>query len=681
MTTLLLAEDNEQSLYMLQVLMQGHGYTVVTATNGAEALAKARQAPPDLIISDILMPVMDGFTLCRELKSDPLLRRIPLIFYTATYTDPKDEDLALSLGADRFVVKPANPDRLVAIVRELEAKGAVAPADTTDIRTNDTQVMKLYNESLVRKLEKKMRDLEREIGERRQAEQALSRSQERYQSLFDSISDCIFTHDLNGALLSANRATARLLGQDAAGLPGRPISAFLHSPGPDGFAKHYLEPLRRQGTGTGVLVFAGAEGKQRHIEYRSVLVNAENLEPYISVAGRDITEAVQAKEQLHRLEIHLLHLQKMEALGALASGIAHDFNNILGAIIGYIELATLGQAPDSKGLHDLKQALKGCDRAKDLVQQILAFSRQKTMEKKPVDVVRVAKEALKLLRASLPSTIAIHTRWDAPACLVEADPTQIHQVLMNLCTNAAYAMRATGGALDIEIAGIELDADGARFNPDLNPGPYLRLRIGDTGHGMSAETLSRIFEPYFTTKPKGEGTGLGLAVVHGIVKSFNGAITVYSEPGHGTTFNIYLPAIRGSAGDTTAPAARHLPRGNARILLVDDDPILVDIGKQMLDHLGYQVEGYTSSTDAIAAFRSQPDRFDLVLTDITMPHLTGDQMVKMIFALRPDIPVILCTGFSESIGEERARDLGVKAFVMKPLVLEELARVVHAALA
>jgi len=298
-----------------------------------------------------------------------------------------------------------------------------------------------------------------------------------------------------------------------------------------------------------------------------------------------------------------------------------------------------------------------------------------------MDIRPIVKEGLKFLRASLPVTIEIRENIDGNLGVIEADPTQIHQMLMNLCTNAAHAMREKGGILEVSVAKFILTPERSSAIAELEPGPYLKLRVSDTGHGMPPEVLRRIFDPYFTTKQGGEGTGLGLAVVHGIVKSYRGGITVSSEPGKGSAFEIYLPGVYPAREPVRAVKAEPLPLGgNERILFVDDERAIVEVAQGILERLGYKVEVRTSSIEAREMFRANPDRFELVITDMTMPNMTGDKLAQEILSIRPGIPIILCTGFSEYITEERAKALGIQEFVMKPLVMRDLATVIRRAL-
>jgi two-component system cell cycle sensor histidine kinase/response regulator CckA len=407
------------------------------------------------------------------------------------------------------------------------------------------------------------------------------------------------------------------------------------------------------------------DGTEKVIHFLSVTMSSGDQ----FMLTKDITEQT-------LLESRLRQAQKMEAIGTLAGGIAHDFNNILAGIMGYAELLKLENSDQSSITDRLNEILKATRRAKDMVRQILAFSRKDKQARIPIQVSPIVKEALKMLRNALPSTIEISQYIDNGIGIVEADATQIHQVLMNLSTNAAHAMREKGGILDISLTNVEVNADEAARHPDLRQGPYVRLNVSDTGKGMSNEVMERIFEPYFTTKEKGVGTGLGLAVTHGIVKNHGGAITLESKPGKGSTFNVYIPRIEKEVTPKTE-ATEVLPGGSERILFVDDEQVLVNIGKEMLERLGYEVTARTSSIEALELFRVKPDQFDLVITDMTMPNMTGEKLAKEIMGIRADIPIILCTGYSEHIGRESAEKMGIRGFVMKPFSMNELANVIR----
>ncbi|MBF0510372.1 MAG: PAS domain S-box protein, partial [Deltaproteobacteria bacterium] len=375
------------------------------------------------------------------------------------------------------------------------------------------------------------------------------------------------------------------------------------------------------------------------------------------------------------IENQLRQVQKMEAMGALAGGIAHDFNNILGAIYGYTEIALEDARAGKLDPNDLEQVLLGCKRAKDLIKQILTFSRRTEKKTYPVRLGMVVEEALNLIRASFPTTIEISKHIEAAGGLVMADPTEIHQVIMNLCTNSAHAMRDSWGLLEVKLTEVQLTTKEAVRHPDLTPGSYLKLTVKDTGGGIDPKIIGRIFDPFFTTK-KGEGTGMGLSVAHGIIKSYAGAIEVTSGPGSGSTFAVFLPKIEiqaEEAGDVMAQA----PRGTERILFIDDEATLVHLWRQILKRLGYQVTAYTDSLEALCLFRDHPDSFDLVITDQTMPIITGLDLAREVLAIRPDMPIILCTGYSESVTSEMAKAAGIQEYILKPLDHLEMANVVR----
>jgi len=375
-----------------------------------------------------------------------------------------------------------------------------------------------------------------------------------------------------------------------------------------------------------------------------------------------------------RMAAQFHQVAKLEALGTFAGGIAHEFNNVLGAMKGYLELAcmTLETVPGAAKISSkLKASLKAADRARDLVKQILAFSRQNEREPRPLEVLSIIKESLKLLRASLPATVEIRPNLDPRCGLVLADPVQISQILMNLSSNAFEAMRDTGGVLQINLEPLRLEGGSPEPGVELKSGPYLRLTVEDNGCGMNQTILERIFDPFFTTKPVGEGTGLGLSAVHGIVHSLGGAIGVSSKPGKGSAFRVYLPSDQ-SPSTAEVPMTGPIPRGTEHILLVDDEPAIVEIGVEFLQDLGYRVTAFTSGPNAWKEFQAQPQAFDLLITDLTMPLLTGLDLAEAALKLRPDLLVLLTTGYSEANISARAQQIGIRQCLLKPLVLRHL---------
>jgi PAS domain S-box-containing protein len=385
------------------------------------------------------------------------------------------------------------------------------------------------------------------------------------------------------------------------------------------------------------------------------------------IVFRDITRRLQNEQKQQEVEAQLYHTQKMEAIGTLAGGIAHDFNNILSAILGYTDLSLFKIEKESELAANMEQVKNAGLRAKDLVAQILAFSRGSDTKYIQVELTSIIKEVLKLLRSSLPSTIDIHKSLESTHNHIMADPIQMHQVLMNLGTNALHAMKEHGGTLTVELLSIELDDQACSVLPDVQPGLFEKLIISDTGCGMDADTLERVFDPFFTTKEEGEGTGLGLSTVHGIVKNCGGNITVTSEPGQGTTFTILFPVCSDTDFKIDRKNESPVSRGTEHILFVDDEETLVSSMAKILEHYGYKVTGQTDSGQALKLFREAPDTFDLVITDYTMPKMTGRELTLAILDIRPDMPVIICTGFTEMLNAQSARKLGAREFLMKPL--------------
>ncbi|MBF0398280.1 MAG: response regulator [Desulfobacterales bacterium] len=391
----------------------------------------------------------------------------------------------------------------------------------------------------------------------------------------------------------------------------------------------------------------------------------------------DVTEYKVAEKEKNKLEAQLRHAQKMEAIGTLAGGIAHDFNNILFPIMGYSDLIMTKVPKDSEIYESLKEISKASSRARELVTQILTIARQEEKEKQPLKIQPIIREALKLLFATLPSTIQIRSNIDENCGHIMGDPTQVHQIIMNLCTNAYHAMRENGGMLEVILKTVKLNIEDLMAFPDISPGIYLKLSVKDTGIGIDKKIVDRIFEPYFTTKSIGEGTGLGLSVVHGIVKQINGHITVDSEIEAGTTFNIYIPVINLEKKDSLETISDDVIKGSERILVVDDEKVIVDMLKRMLEYLGYKVTTQTSSDEALKAFQASPDYFDIVITDMTMPYMTGTQLAQKIMEVKPGIPIILCTGYNELISEEKSEQMGIRGFLMKPIQRNELTSLIR----
>ena len=512
----------------------------------------------------------------------------------------------------------------------------------------------------------------RDISTRKQAEQSLR------------LHDFVMTNSPLGVLMLdashhvvlANDMACTLLGHTREELLRTPMDA----PGHQGLALHWNELLEagaRSGHQTREVERVGADGARYPLEL-SVAHLAYAGQDMSCVFIRDIAERRRAEVTRRTLEAELFHAQKMEAVGTLAGGIAHDFNNILAAIVGNAEMAQIDLPHGAAARQDITEVLRAARRARALVQQILTFSRKQAPERRPVRTAEVIDDALRLLRATIPSTIELRSRIAEPALQIFGEPTQLHQVVMNLGTNAAQAIGDHHGVIEVRQSREDVGVDAV--HPDLLPGQYVCLTIEDSGAGMDRQTLERVFEPFFTTKGPGMGTGLGLAVVHGIVKSHDGVVLVDSTPGGGTTFTIYFPVLAcQTPGDS--PRKSDVPRGaGERVLVVDDEPSLTIVTRRMLERLGYQVVAHASSTEALAAFRADPSAFDVVISDLTMPDMTGAQLALEMRRVRADVPVILSTGYLDRLDADAARALHARELLIKPYSTEDLAAAVHRAL-
>ncbi len=513
-----------------------------------------------------------------------------------------------------------------------------------------------------------IQELEASEAKRKRAEEAMRESESLCNTIFENMGGAMLIFDDDTTILRANAEASEISGYSREELEGK---------------KSWMEFVRKE-----ILVRMKGSNELRILDPNQILKDCDIKISNREGATKDIALTVAAipgtkklvaslldRTERSRLETQLQQAHKMEAIGTLAGGITHDFNNILGAVIGYTELALIETEKGTQIREYLEEALRAEIRAKDLIHQILTFSRLAAAKQKPVPIVSVIMEALTLMKASLPATIDIKTHIEKDSGTVKADSTQIHQVVMNLYANAAHAMREDGGTLEVSLIPLEIDPLFSDQHPGMHPGSYVRFTVRDTGCGMTTDVMDRIFDPYFTTKEKSEGTGLGLSVVHGIVGRHDGIITVESEPGKGTTFHIYLPRLHQKA--ELPEKQRSLSTGCERILFVDDEPSLTDIGKQILEHLGYRVTAMISSTEALELFRSRPDQFDIVITDMTMPVMTGDKLTRELLRIRPGIPVILCTGFSQHITQDRGDQLGIRSLVMKPFTAHSLALIVR----
>lgn len=512
-------------------------------------------------------------------------------------------------------------------------------------------------------------ELEMQNAELRRVQLEVEKSRNEFWRLYNFAPVGYVSLDEEGLIVKLNQKFANMLDQKKEKLVGRSLAGFMNQEHGDLFHLHLRDALN-----TGIIKEIEVKFRTDHTFFWGLLHGEKIQEPeknkyFFNLAIIDNTEARKLKEDLFQAH-------KMEAIGTLAGGIAHDFNNILGIILGNTELS-LEDLPEGNPAHSkLAEIHKACLRAGDVVRQLLRFSRKSEQQKKNIKIAPIIKEMSQLLRSSIPTCIDIRLRIKDDLGTIQADPTQIHQVILNLCTNAADAMAEQEGVLEISLNSIVLDEHTVALHKDLSPGPYIKLSVSDTGQGIRPEEISKVFDPYFTTKDVGQGTGLGLSVVHGIVKKHMGEVSIHSELGKGTTVEVLFPLIEQPAEAPPAEAEK-ISGGNEAILFVDDEKAIVELAKKGLERLGYQVETNTSARSALALFRSNPDRFDLVISDTIMPEMTGGTLAKEIMKIRPSIPFILCTGHSRRISEDKARDMGISAFVMKPISFRELAKVIR----
>ncbi|MCX8043001.1 MAG: response regulator [Desulfobacterota bacterium] len=603
----------------------GHGIAGIAGT-GAEAVEKIRAQRPDLALVDIMIGgSIDGIALAQQLREND----IPVVFLTA-YADAQSLQRAKITEPYGYVLKPFTD-------RDLHIAVDIA----------------LYRY----RMDKQMRATMRQIN--------------RVRTALDQVADMLIMAKEDGTVIYVNKAFETMTGLNAAEIIGKSIHEDPRLQAHPAMHQKIWETVRSGSVWAGRFTTLNSSGEEIELEASITPVRSPEgeIESFIGIA-RDVTRE-------RELERQLRHAQKLEAIGTLAGGIAHDFNNILAAIIGYTELASVDAVPDSKQAGYLQHVLAASERARRLVQQILTFSRRSEQTVQPLQLTPLVKETVKLLQAAIPVSVEINTVFSAQHDWVLGDPTQLHQMLMNLCINAADAIGSKHGTVTIELAEQRLPDAEQRTVLGLNPdADYIELSVSDTGCGIPEELLDRIFDPFFTTKAEGKGTGLGLSVVHGIVKSHNGAITVKSTPGHGSCFTIYLPQSHElEKQQHTAP--EQIQRGSGSILLVDDEQSIVDIGMQILTRLGYKVTGICDAREALALFHSTPDAFDVVITDYTMPRLTGDELIREIHSVRADIPIVLCTGYSDKMTREDALALGAQEFALKPLTQAMYAEVVH----
>jgi len=627
---ILIAEDNVIIAMDIESRLKQLGYDVAGIVGyGEQVIEKVKENTPDLVLMEIVLKgEIDGIDTAKEIRDQ---FDIPVVFLAA-FADKerlKRAKLAYPFG---FILKPfQNKDLEVTIEMAL----SIAKAN----------------------------------AERKQAEEALRESEEKYSLLANKIPSIVYKGYKDWSVDFFGEKIEQLTGYSANEFNSKRIKwiDIIVKEDIESARRSFIQALKTDKSYVRKYRIKSKTGDILWIDDRGQIICDSNGEiEYASGTFFDITKT-------KKFEAQLQQSQKLLSLGTLAGGIAHDLNNLLFPIFGFVDMMLQDTLEDSPYQRPLNEVLTAAKRARDLVKQILTFSRQADQELKPVQVQLVLKEVLKLSSSMLPSTIDIKQNIGNDCGFVMADPTQLHQIVMNLVTNAYHAMQDAGGELEVSLKEVDLDV-GDLQDPAMIPGRYICLTVADTGIGIEQPVLNQIFDPYFTTKEKDKGTGLGLSVVHGIVKGYRGDIRVYSEPGKGTVFHVYLPKTITEVEAKETEDIKPIQKGTEQILIVDDEDSTVRMEKQMLEQLGYHVTARTSSIEALEAFRAAPDKFDLVITDMTMPNMTGVELAKEILNIRSNIPIVICTGFSEQMSKDTTKAMGISGFVMKPVLMGEVAK-------
>ncbi len=657
---ILIVDDSPDNIKVIHEILSNK-YQTFFATSGKQALELVSCNKPDLILLDIIMPEMDGFQTCNHLKFSADTQDIPVIFMTGL-SDTPSKVKGFQAGAVDYITKPYQAEELLARIKT-----------HLDLKKMQQHLEELVLERTA-KLTRKTVQLREEITARQEVCEALQKSEQRYREIYNATSEAVLLFDAETiTLLDVNQTMLNMTGYSHGEIMKLQVESL--SCENSLFSVDNLMTRLSQTCEDSTQVFdwliRSKSGDEIWVEIslkRSFIVGQSIL----VLVARNITERKQAQKEREQLEEQLLKAQKMEAVGTLAGGIAHDFNNILTPLIGFAEMV-LQNIPKDNPDHERQLAvLRAGDRATELIRQILTISRQTQIKLQSLKIQPIIKEVLKFIRSSIPSTIEIKTKIDAECEEILADSTLIHQVVMNLCINAYHAMEEDGGTLEVGLFNVTLKKEDLPAKSQLEPGAYLMLEVSDTGHGISPDVLERIFDPYYTTKTINRGTGLGLSVVHGIVQSLKGYISVNSTQGAGTTFSLFLPSsVRNGVMQTASLSLEEL-RGTESVLVVDDEELIVIVISEILKEFGYQVTTSTDSDAALELFKGKQGEFDLVLMDMNMQKVSGLEFAQEILKIRQDLPIIICTVFSDIHNEDRAKAMGVRGFLMKPITRRDL---------
>lgn len=646
MKKVLIVDDVAENRYILEKVLGGHQMEVMSAQNGQAALDKAYANPPDLIISDILMPVMDGYTLCKIWKSDDHLKNIPFIFYTATYTDPKDETFAKNLGADLFIIKPQEPNVIIETIKEIIEKDHVVQSAQYQPLGSEMEFFRQYNEILFRKLEKKVLDLEllnrrlnQEIEEHKQTEEKLFKLS---QSIEESPVAFVLM-DVNGNLEYVNPQFFRISGYAPRNMIGLNVKSLQPTGSQTDDFQEAWESVGADNIWRGEMQIKKQDG-ECFWAYLTLL-------PLKNPEGRvnSMMMIMEDTSEKRQLEAQLIQSQKLEGIGQLAGGVAHDFNNILTAIIGYAQLVYLNMQSDDTNRGHIKHILDYSEKAATITKSLLAFSRKQTTNLSCFNVNDLISDFQKLLLRLMPENIEIQTQFTSQKLSVLVDQVQLEQVIMNLATNARDAM-PDGGLIIIATNMTEIDQEFIKSNGYGRTGSYAQITMADMGRGMNRQTLDKIFEPFFTTKEPGKGTGLGMTIVYNIVSRHNGFITVESEPGKGTRVRILLPIVEAAEDVNGSKTEEYIEQGGARTILVaEDDSGIRDLITTILTERGYEVIGVADGVEAVKQFSENREKVSLVMLDGIMPKKNGREAYREIRAMKPDVKVIFMSGYLENM--------------------------------